>query len=1116
MKLSAQTRWLALSALLALPFLAVQASARQPVPPPLTSYTKGRVGIGIPAGWKETAIPGATDVLGFWSVDGKNILDTTAVIMVGKAKEADLKLNLNQVTVTQDIETTVGGKPARRVVMQDKANQGGAGLPGRRARGIGLVLKTPEPDGKYLVFVFLCAADQWDKLSPQFEASIASITIDGKGNVPAAGGRGTVNVLYLDRGQEKPLAGATVVIGRRLYLLPSDSAGSVDVVRGDAVFTTGTTDTSGSFVTTDLPPGEYTVTIWKTGHVPVQNRKLTIPGGVREFLAPDAGVGAANRHRTLDTSKVFSMKPPSPKQTAVWGRITLGTRTAATPNAEPAPGEGVTILVGENLSLASTGLTTITDVVNGDAIYAEVQTQADGTFAIPVSPGTYSLIIWKQGYVPEERILVNVWPGQTFYTLLKDDAPGGINRHVNLDTTGKNIPRKKIDPRPGIRGTVRLTDRGVRTPGEGVTILVGPDLRLDHPQVPNPTDKVIGTALTAQTKTDRDGQYFVAVPPGSYRVVVWKEGCIPQEFDAVTVPPGVHNATLSVDNQPGNTGRHRSLDLSGIKKTVGAAINPAMVPLLPFLLAAPPEMTSRTVGNVTLGVPAEWRKDPDTPADEGAWLVGKAEKPDVYFGVLRDTAFDRLASLVAPTGAAVTVDGRKATSYTGPLKSEPGMYARLVVLAETESDGRRVAFLAKAPAAAWAEHEPTFDAILKSIKIARAKSPGPPPPPPEDLKELATVARIPGFTAAYSYAAYEDRVVLTDAGGKTAIIGVAGSGKPAGPSFRDYLKTEKRVAAVLGEAVSLEMTSLGGALAVQVFRGGALVQEKASGKLWWNAHAERPRDLRPADEITRYPRVLFNNAWYAVMAYPDRVQIEDFAGKQSMAVKVGTPGQPIPEAFRKVLDADKLQPNIGRAVSGPEPLFDTAARVQVYEGGVLMVLPGTNLYWWARHTKRGTPGGVPTGPVALPKDPNAVVVQLDYVGGYTPPRKTDDPYLRIRADGRVTLIDPFGKQKPVEAKLTPENVLAFVKFAVEEKGFFAIDSATMEREIKAEAKRLKLPTVLDLPTTVITVRTAEGTHEVRCYAPDFYAEQLPKLKSVQDFQAVHQRLTAYMEKLRGP
>jgi hypothetical protein len=383
---------------------------------------------------------------------------------------------------------------------------------------------------------------------------------------------------------------------------------------------------------------------------------------------------------------------------------------------------------------------------------------------------------------------------------------------------------------------------------------------------------------------------------------------------------------------------------------------------------------------------------------------------------------------------------------------------------------------------------------------------------PENLKELARVTRIPDFTGGYSYTGYEDRVVLTSLGGKSTTIGVAGRGKSLGPSFRAYLDTEKRVAAILGEAVSIEMAAFSGAVAVQVFRGGVVVRENATGKFWWNAHPERPRDLRPADEHTRYPRVLFNKGFYEVQIYSDRVQIVDKIGKQSMTVKVSAPGQTIPEAFQKILDAQKLEPGIGRAVSTAEPLFESAGRVQVYEAGVVFVLPGTNQFWWARHSQR--PAAVK--PVALPKDPNAVVIQLDYVGGYTPPRKTNDPYLQIRADGRVTLIDPFGKQKPVEATLTPEKVLTFVKFAVEEKGLFAIDSAALEREIKAEAKRLKLPTVLDLPTTVITVRTAESVHTVRCYAPEFYAERLPNLKPVQDFQSVHKRLTAYMEKLRGP
>ncbi|MBA4186438.1 MAG: hypothetical protein C0467_00320 [Planctomycetaceae bacterium] len=1105
----------------------------------MVTYTKGRVTLGIPSAWKEIPIPGATDILGFWSVEGKDVLNTTGVILVGKANDADINLDLKKVTITEDKQITIAGQSCRRVVMQDKGEKGGVGLPNARGKGIGIVVNKPGADGKYLVFMFVCAADQWEKMSPLFEASIASITIDGIGGGATTGNTGTVNVVYTDRGQEKPLEGATVIVGRQLHLLsPGVSApvgglleqlgtipGSVDVVRGDAMFLSGTTGANGAFTTNALPPGTYDVSVWKAGHVPIQNLRMTVPGGgVKAYVNPDTGVGAADRHRTLDTSKIFQMKPPNPAVPVIWGRIALGTRTVGSPNSDPVAGENVTILVGENLSLSSTGLTTVTDVVQGDVIYAEVKTNADGTFAIPMPTGAYSLLVWKQGYTPQTRVAVTVWPGQVFYTLLKDDAPGGTGRHQNLDTTTQNVPRKKLDAKPGIRGVVRLSDRGVRTAGDNVTILVGTELRLDHPIIPNATDKVIGKALIAQTKTNKEGEFFVPVPPGNYHLIAWKEGYIPHEFDPVAVPPGQYNVTLSYDTQPGSSGRHQRLDLSGVKQVSpqpgGVSLDPTVAPFLTLLIAPdPPQLTSRTAGNVTLSTPADWRTDKDTPADEGAWLTGNANKPEVYFAVLRDTAFDGLAALIAPKGVPDFVAGRAATSFEGKLKNEPGTRARLLVLTDAEPDGRRIAFLAKATEASWADHSPTFDAILNSVKFSGGSAPPKPPKPPvaeEKLKELASVARIPDFTAAFAYTAYEDRVLIADATGKAVSLGVAGRGKPVAKAFVEYLAGEPGVAAMLGEPVTYEMIALGNTVTFQVFRGGTLVLERATGKIWWNAHPKRPADLRPADEITRYPRVIFNGVRYEVMTYPDRVQFVDDAGKWSMAVKVGAPGQPIPEEFRKALEADKIDQAIGKAVSAVEPLFNTPARVQVYESGVMVLLPGTGQWWWARHMKRSAADPPLPRVIALPKDPTAVVVRLDYVGGYTPPRKTNDPFLQIRADGRVTLIDPFGSRKPIDVKLDPEGVLAFVKFAVEEKGFFAIDSAAMERTIKDEAKRRKLPTVLDMPTTVVTIRTADGVHEARCYAPDFYAEQIPTLKSVQDFQAVHKRLADYMEKLRGP
>jgi hypothetical protein len=373
-----------------------------------------------------------------------------------------------------------------------------------------------------------------------------------------------------------------------------------------------------------------------------------------------------NRHRTLDTSKIFSMKPPDPNQPCIWGRITIGTRTTVTPNTDPVAGEGVTILVGANLSLAGPGrIPSDIDVVRGDVIYAEVKTQADGTFRIPLPPGQYSLLIWKEGCIPQTRVNVQVWPGQVFYTLLQDNQPGRPRLHQFLDTTANNIPRRAIDPRPGIRGVIRVTDQGIRKPAADVTILVGTDLVLDQPQIPNPV--------------------------------------------------------------------------------------------------------------------------------------------------------------------------------TGPLRSEPGTQARLVVLTDPEADGRRIAFLARAHESKWTDYLPTFDAILTSIKFTSAgtnlntpttatKPTTPPPVVANTLKELVKVARIPDFAAAVAYTAYEDRVLFTNADNKTAAIGVAGRGKAIGAAFRDYLSAEPAVAALLGEAVSLEMTVLGNTLVAQVFEGARWFRKKPAAK----------------------------------------------------------------------------------------------------------------------------------------------------------------------------------------------------------------------------------------------------------------------------------------------
>lgn len=156
---------------------------------------------------------------------------------------------------------------------------------------------------------------------------------------------------------------------------------------------------------------------------------------------------------------------------------------------------------------------------------------------------------------------------------------------------------------------------------------------------------------------------------------------------------------------------------------------------------------------------------------------------------------------------------------------------------------------------------------------------------------------------------------------------------------------------------------------------------------------------------------------------------------------------------------------------------------------------------------------VPT-PIALPNDPDAVVISLDYRGGFTLPRLTDAPVLVIRANRKVTLVDPFSRAQPIQDAVSERSLQDFLRFAIEEHNFHAIDSAALERAIGAARQKRKVGQIIDADTTIIRIRTAEREHVVRCQALGPYAAQFPDIKPLADVNAVHQRLARYADNLR--
>ncbi|MBE1426686.1 hypothetical protein H4684_003352 [Desulfomicrobium macestii] len=87
-----------------------------------------------------------------------------------------------------------------------------------------------------------------------------------------------------------------------------------------------------------------------------------------------------------------------------------------------------TVLIGTNLSLKAQGSTDV--VSNAKGIVAEVTTNKAGVFSAKIPAGTYSVILWKKGYVPATYSMKV--PGTFKGTISVDNQVGATGRHVNL------------------------------------------------------------------------------------------------------------------------------------------------------------------------------------------------------------------------------------------------------------------------------------------------------------------------------------------------------------------------------------------------------------------------------------------------------------------------------------------------------------------------------------------------------------------------------------------------------------------------------------------------------------------------------------------------------------
>jgi hypothetical protein len=140
------------------------------------------------------------------------------------------------------------------------------------------------------------------------------------------------------------------------------------------------------------------------------------------------------------------------------------------------------------------------------------------------------------------------------------------------------------------------------------------------------------------------------------------------------------------------------------------------------------------------------------------------------------------------------------------------------------------------------------------------------------------------------------------------------------------------------------------------------------------------------------------------------------------------------------------------------------------------------------------------GDYKLPEDPEAPVIVLDFKGGFTPPRISDEPTMTIRADGVVVIPKRFEGQKSFRGKISREELIDLLDFAVKENKFFEYDEAKVAEKLAKGGPRIA---VADAATTVIKINAGGESKEVSHYALGMLGKGVEEL---QQLYAIQRRL----------
>lgn len=146
-------------------------------------------------------------------------------------------------------------------------------------------------------------------------------------------------------------------------------------------------------------------------------------------------------------------------------------------------------------------------------------------------------------------------------------------------------------------------------------------------------------------------------------------------------------------------------------------------------------------------------------------------------------------------------------------------------------------------------------------------------------------------------------------------------------------------------------------------------------------------------------------------------------------------------------------------------------------------------------------------PVRLPRDSATPILVLDFDDNTTRESPQDDLYLAIYSDGQAVVSAAGDRGRQLTGRIPESELRALLQTLLVDNRLLECRTTALQEDVRiARAARRRPTPGPDAATTVIRVRTAEQTLEVRCHALGLTASQLPELQRVHQLFDCQQRL----------